>query len=160
MGTIEQRLRDLGISLPDYETIGYYGTAYGTMKAHHQVGKLLFLSGHVPERDGVVVYPGKLGETVTIEQGYAAARLSAINCLAGIKYAIGDLDKVASIVRSLCFVACTPSFLDVHRVSSGATDLFAEVFGQKRGVGGRATIGVVSLARNHCFEIWLTVETE
>ena len=73
-------------------------------------------------------------------------------------YAIGDLDKVAGIVRSLCFVACTPSFLDVHRVSSGATDLFAEVFGGERGIGGRATIGIVSLARNHCFEIWLTVE--
>jgi enamine deaminase RidA (YjgF/YER057c/UK114 family) len=130
------------------------------MKAHHQVGKLLFLSGHVPEQNGIVVHAGKLGENVSIEQGYAAARLTAINCLAGIKYAIGDLDRVAGIVRSLCFVACTPSFHDVHRVSSGATDLFAEVFGKERGLGGRATIGVVSLAKNHCFEIWLTVEVE
>ena len=158
MGTIEQRLRDLGIILPDFGTSGYYGANYGTMKAHHQVGKLLFLSGHVPEQNGIVVHAGKLGGNVSIEQGYAAARLTAINCLAGIKYATGDLDRVAGIVRSLCFVACTPSFLDVHRVSSGATDLFAEVFGEERGIGGRATIGVVSLSKNHCFEIWLTVE--
>ena len=64
-----------------------------------------------------------------------------------------------SLVRSLCFVVCTPSFYDVHRVSSGATDLFAEVLGD-RGIGGRATIGVTSLAKNHCFELWLTVEVE
>ena len=116
MGTIEQRLRDLDIILPDFGTSGYYGANYGTMKAHHQVGKLLFLSGHVPEQNGIVVHAGKLGENVSIEQGYAAARLTAINCLAGIKYAIGDLDRVAGIVRTLCFVACTPSFHDVHRV--------------------------------------------
>lgn len=156
---VEQRLRSLGITLPDFGKIGYYGTTYGTMKAHHRVGNLLFLSGHVPEQDdGTVMYPGKLGDGVTVEQGYAAARLTAVNCLAGIKYAIGDLDRVAAVVRSLCFVACTPDFHDVHKVSSGATDLFAEVFGSERGIGGRATIGVVSLARNHCFEIWLTLE--
>jgi enamine deaminase RidA (YjgF/YER057c/UK114 family) len=155
---VEQRLRSMGITLPDFGKIGYYGTTYGTMKAHHQVGSLLFLSGHVPEKDGAVMYPGKLGDGVTLEQGYAAARLTAVNSLAGIKHAIGDLDKVTSVVRSLCFVACTPEFHDVHRVSSGATDLFAEAFGPERGIGGRATIGVVSLARNHCFEIWLTLE--
>ena len=94
MGTIEQRLRDLDIILPDFGTSGYYGANYGTMKAHHQVGKLLFLSGHVPEQNGIVVHAGKLGGNVSIEQGYAAARLTAINCLAGIKYAIGDLDRV------------------------------------------------------------------
>ena len=83
-----------------------------------------------------------------------------INALAGIRYAIGSLDNVRSIVRSLCFVVCFPEFHDVHKVSSGATDLFRDVFGEEAGLGGRATIGVTSLARNHCFEIWLTVEVE
>src|SRR2546428_11288598 len=113
---VERRLRSMGITLPDFGKAGYYGTTYGTMKAHHRVGKLLFLSGHVPEQDGRVMYPGKLGAGVTVEQGYAAARQTALNCLAGIKYAIGDLDKVAGVVRSLCFVACTPEFHDVHNV--------------------------------------------
>jgi enamine deaminase RidA (YjgF/YER057c/UK114 family) len=159
MGRVEERLRKLGITLPDFGSVGYYGTTYGQMKAHHRTGNLLFLSGHIPEREGRVLHPGRLGDTVTLEQGYEAARLTGINCLAGIKHAIGDLDRLVSIVRSLCFVVCTPTFYDVHKVSSGTTDLFAEVLGE-RGIGGRATIGVMSLARNNCFETWVTAEVE
>lgn len=159
MGRVERRLQDLKITLPDFGEVGYYGESYGKMKAHHRVGNLLFLSGHVPERNGTILHPGRLGDTLTIEQGYEAARLVGINCLAGLKHAVGDLDRVVSIVRSLCFVVCTPQFHDVHKVSSGATDLFAEVLGD-RGIGGRATIGATSLARNHCFELWLTAEVE
>ena len=157
----EQRVKEMGLEIPDYSVTPYYGPNYGSMKAHHQVGSLLFLSGHVPEYpDGTILHPGHLGEEVTIEQGYEAARLTAINCLAGIRHAIGSLNYVKAIVRSLNFVVCTPDFPDVHKVSSGATDLFREVFGDEVGVGGRATIGVTSLARNHCFENWLTVEVE
>ena len=82
------------------------------------------------------------------------------HCFAGIKYAVGDLDKIVAIVRSLNFVVCTPDFTDVNRVSSGATDLFVEVLGQERGLGGRATIGVTSLSSGVCFENWLTVEVQ
>ena len=157
----DRRADELGLQIPDYATTPYYGPSYGSMKAHHQVGSLLFLSGHVPElTDGTIVHPGRLGAEVSIEQGYEAARLTAINCLAGIRFALGSLDRVASLVRSLNFVVCTPDFHDVHLVSSGATDLFRDVFGEERGLGGRATIGVMSLARNHCFENWLTVEVE
>lgn len=155
----EGRMEELGLELPDYSVTPYYGPSYGSMKAHHQVGSLLFLSGHVPEYpDGRILHPGRLGAEVTIEQGYEAARLTAINCLAGIRYALGTLNRVKGIVRSLNFVVCTPEFHDVHKVSSGATDLFREVFGEEAGLGGRATIGVTSLANNHCFENWLTVE--
>lgn len=159
MGRVEERLKMLGIALPDFGAVGYYGTTYGQMKAHHRTGNLLFLSGHIPEREGRILHPGRLGDTVTLEQGYEAARLTGINCLAGIKHAIGDLDRLVSLVRTLCFVVCTPTFYDVHKVSSGATDLFAEVLGE-RGIGGRATIGVMSLARNNCFETWVTAEVE
>lgn len=156
---IEQRVTELGLQLPDYAVTPYYGPSYGSMKAHHRTGNLLFLSGHIPAHpDGTLLHPGRLGAEVSVEQGYAAARLTALNCLAGIKYALGDLNKVAYIVRSLNFVVCTPDFYEVHRVSSGATDLFREVFGEERGIGGRATIGVMTLARNNCFENWLTVE--
>jgi enamine deaminase RidA (YjgF/YER057c/UK114 family) len=155
----EARVRELGLEIPDYSATPYYGPSYGTMKAHHQIGALLFLSGHVPEYpDGTILHPGRIPTEVTIEQGYEAARLTAINCLAGIRHALGTLDRVASIVRSLNFVVCTPDFHEVHLVSSGATDLFRDVFGEDAGLGGRATIGVTVLARNHCFENWLTVE--
>ena len=154
---VERKLAKMGIELPDFGRATYYGASYGKMKPFHKTGKLVFLSGHIPEKDGKVVHPGRLGQTVTIEQGYEAARLTAINCLAGLKQAVGNLDKVV-IVRTLNFVVCAPDFYDVHKVSSGLTDLLAEVFGPGNGIGGRATIGVMSLARNNCFETWLTAE--
>lgn len=157
----DQRVKDLGIEVPDFSQTPYYGMTYGSMKPHHQVGSLLFLSGHIPEYpDGSLLYPGRLGADVTIEQGYQAARLTAINCLAGIRYALGTLNQVKCIVRTLNFVVCTTDFYDVNRVSSGATDLFVEVFGEERGLGGRATIGVTTLSRNNCFENWATIEVE
>jgi enamine deaminase RidA (YjgF/YER057c/UK114 family) len=157
----EARASELDLEIPDYGAKPYYGPKYGSMKAHHRVGNVLYLSGHVPEQeDGSPLHPGRLGAEVTIEQGYEAARVTALHCLAGIRAAIGSLDGVVSLVRSLNFVVCTPEFHDVNKVSSGATDLFAELFGEERGLGGRATIGVTSLASNHCFENWLTVEVQ
>jgi len=153
----ERRVRELGIQLPDFGPETYYGANYGKMKPFHRTGNLLFLSGHIPERNGQLVHPGRLGDTVTLEQGYEAARLTGVNCLAALKQAVGDLDRVVAIVRTLNFVVCTPEFFDVHKVSSGLSDLLAEVLGSERGIGGRATIDV-SLARNNCFETWLTAE--
>jgi enamine deaminase RidA (YjgF/YER057c/UK114 family) len=155
---VERKLTRMGVHLPDFGRASYYGATYGKMKPYHRTGKLLFLSGHIPEKDGQIVHPGRLGQTVTLEQGYDAARLTGVNCLAGLKQAVGNLDKVVAIVRTLNFVVCTPEFYDVHKVSSGLTDLLAEVFGPEKGIGGRATIGVMSLARNACFETWLTAE--
>ena len=155
-----QRLRDLGIDLPDFSRIPYYGMTYGSMKPHHRVGGLLFLSGHIPEYpDGTILHQnGRLGKDLSIEQGYEAARLSGINAVAGMQFALGDLNKVVSIVNSLNYVVCTPEFTDIHRVSSGSTDLFVEVFGAEIGLGARATIGITSLARGNPFENWVTVE--
>ena len=152
----EARVRSLGLAIPDH---AYYGANYGSMKAHHVVDTLLFLGGHVPELpDGRALHPGRVGAEVTVEEGYAAARQTGLNCLAGIRAALGSLNRVRGIVRTLCFVAIAPDFTDVHRVSSGCTDLFRDVFGPEAGLGGRATIGVVRLANDHCFENWLTVE--
>lgn len=158
----EQRVRELGLEIPDFAVTGYYGAdTYGSMKPHHIVGNVLYLSGHTPDRpDGTVRVPGRLGQNVTVEEGYQAARLTAINCLAGMRYALVSLDRVKGIVRSLCFVTSTMEFTEVHKVSSGATDLFVEVFGREAGLGGRATIGVMSLAGGSCFETWVTVEID
>jgi enamine deaminase RidA (YjgF/YER057c/UK114 family) len=154
----EARLAELGLDVPDFIRDGYYGASYGSMKPFHIAGKLLFLSGHVPQRGSTVIFPGRLGGDLAVEQGREAARLTGLNVIAGIKQAVGDLDRVRSIVRSLNFVVCTPDFTEVHKVSSGLSDLLAEVFGPQRGIGGRATIGVMALAGGNCFESWVTVE--
>ena len=155
---IEKRLEAMGIELPDFGPESYYGATYGKMKPYHLIGNVLHLSGHVPEVNGQIMCPGRLGATLTLEEGYEAARITGINVLAGIKQAIGDLDRVAGIIKSLNFVVCEPDFYEVHKVSSGLSDLLAEVFGDEIGIGCRATIGVQSLARNNCFETWLSTE--
>ena len=154
----ETRIAELGLDVPDFVRDGYYGASYGSMKPFHIAGNLLFLSGHVPQRGTTVVFPGRLGADLTVAQGREAARLTGLNVIAGIRQAVGDLDRVKSIVRSLNFVVCTPDFTEVHNVSSGLSDLLAELFGPERGIGGRATIGVMALAGGNCFETWVTVE--
>lgn len=158
MENVEARLAELGIELPDFGASTYYGAGYGKMKPYHLGGNVLNLSGHIPEVDGTIVHPGRLGATVTLEEGYEAARITAINVIAGIKQALGGFGPMTGLVKSLNFVVCEPDFYDVHKVSSGMTDLLAEVFGDAAGIGCRATIGVQSLARNNCFETWATVE--
>lgn len=160
--TAEARAAELGLEIPDYTDGSYHGLDYGSMKAFHRVGSLLFLSGHVPDipgREGPPIHAGRLGAEVTVEQGYEAARITAVNCLATIRLALGSLDKVKGMVNSLNFVVVAPGFVDVNLVSSGSSDLLRDVFGPEAGLGGRATIGVSVLAHNHCFENWLTLET-
>ncbi|MFG3026357.1 RidA family protein [Streptomyces sp. NPDC048254] len=156
----EIRAARLGLEIPDFRDPPY-GGRYGTVKAFHRSGRLLFLSGYTPEdRTGTILHPGRLGDDLTLSQGREAARAAAINALGGIRLALGSLDRVTSMVRALCFVVCTADFEDVHQVASGATDLLIEVFGPRAGVAGRATIGVMQLARRNCFELWLTAETD
>ena len=158
---IEEKLVSMGIELPDYGSETYYGANYGKMKPFHRMGNLLTLSGHVPDLpDGTALHPGRVGAEVSVEDAYQAARQTGINTLAGIKQAIGDLDKVVGLVRTLNFVVCAPGFTDPNEVSSGLTDLYAEVFGTACGIGCRATIGVMSLANNHCFETWMDLEVQ
>jgi enamine deaminase RidA (YjgF/YER057c/UK114 family) len=148
----------MGYDIPDFDRDGYYGADYGTMKPYHRIGSLLFLSGHVAQIGSGVTHKGRLGADLTTEQGYAAARQTGLNLLGGIRQAVGSLDRVVSIVRTLNFVVCTADYEDVHKVSSGLSDLLVEVFGAERGLGGRATIGVMALAGGVCFETWATVE--
>jgi len=150
----------MGLDLLDFDRDGYYGAGYGTTKPRHRVGSLLFLSGHVAQVGKAITHNCRLGADVTTEQGHAAARQTGINVPGGIRQALGSPDQVKSIVRPLNLVVCTPGYEDVHKVSSGLSDLLAEVFGPARGLGGRATIGVMALADGVCFEAWATVEVE
>lgn len=160
--SFEEKAASMGLQLPDLTTKNaYYGQKYGKMKPFYRIGSILFLSGHVPDlEDGTVLHPGKVGRDVTVEQAYEAARVTGLNCLAGIRQAVGSLDNVVALARTLNFVVCDPEFSDPNLISSGLTDLFAELFGDDFGIAPRATIGVTSLANNHCFETWMTLEVK
>jgi YjgF/chorismate_mutase-like, putative endoribonuclease len=158
MSTPENRVRELGLDIPDYADPPY-GGRYGTVKPFHRVGNLLLLSGITPEdRSGNRLHPGRLGEDLTVDQGREAARMTAVNALGLIRLAVGSLDNVVAIARTLCFQRTTPEFEDLHMVSAGVSQLFIDVFGPSAGIAGRASIGVSALSRHNCFELWTELE--
>ncbi|MCL2368557.1 MAG: RidA family protein [Oscillospiraceae bacterium] len=135
---IEKRLEELGIELQEaVAPMANYVTA-------QRSGDLLFLAGAGPLRDGKATIVGKLGDNMTIEEGYAAARESAINLICNLKSQVGDLDKVDQILKILAFVNCTPDFEDQPAVINGCSDLLVEVFGDK-GRHARSAVGTNSL---------------
>jgi enamine deaminase RidA (YjgF/YER057c/UK114 family) len=147
MAQIEQKLASLGIVLPTPAApiANYVGFV--------RIGSLLVVSGQIclgPA--GTLVAKGKLGETVTVEQGQSAARACAINLLAQVKIALGDLDKMVRVVRLGGFINSAPTFLDGPKVMNGASDLMVEVFGDK-GRHARTTVGVASLPLDAAVEV-------
>jgi enamine deaminase RidA (YjgF/YER057c/UK114 family) len=120
-------------------------------------GRLLFVSGQVCLADGALVVTGKLGSQVTVEQGQAAARACAVNVLAQVKAALGDLDKVVRVVRLGGFINSEPDFLDGPKVMNGASDLMVAVFGE-RGRHARTTVGVAALPSDAAVEVEGTFE--
>ncbi len=146
-GAIEQKLASLGIAL--HETPAPVANYVGFVRT----GNLLFVSGQVCfDPSGKLIAKGKLGAAVTIEQGAAAARGCAINLLAQIKAALGDLDKVVRVVRLGGFINSAPDFVDGPKVLNGASDLMVQVFGDK-GRHARTTVGVASLPADAAVEV-------
>jgi enamine deaminase RidA (YjgF/YER057c/UK114 family) len=145
-GVIEKKLEELGIALPTPAApiANYVGFV--------RTGRLLFVSGQLCFAGGELVAKGKLGPQVTIEQGQAAARACAINLLAQIKAALGDLDKVARVVRLGGFINSAPDFLDGPQVMNGASDLMVAAFGDK-GRHARTTVGVAALPADAAVEV-------
>src|SRR5947209_7617107 len=149
--SFDDRLRELRIELPaPIQPLGSYRT-------HVQSGNLLFLSGHVPVHDGKPVHVGKVGADLSVEQGQAAARFTALNCLATIRDALGSLDRVRRVVRLTGYVQSAPGFNQQAAVLNGASDLFAEVFGEA-GVHVRTAVGAAELPSNVTVELEVTLE--
>jgi enamine deaminase RidA (YjgF/YER057c/UK114 family) len=151
MTTIERRLAALNIVLPE-----------ATLPAANYLpyiasGNLLYLSGQLPTKDGHLVCVGKLGDELTTEDGYAGARLCAINLIVQIKAAIGDLAQVRRIVRLGGFVNSTASFIDQPKVINGASDLFVGVFGDA-GRHARSAVACPSLPFGAGVEVDAIVE--
>lgn len=122
-------------------------------------GNLLFLSGILPLRDGKLVYEGKLGAAVSVEEGYEAAKLTAISALASIKKQLGSLDQVARVVRMCGHVASAPGFTQQPQVVNGASDFLVEVFGDV-GRHARLALGAAELPLNAPIELELIVQAK
>ena len=118
-----------------------------------RTGTLLVVSGQLClDADGKLVAKGKLGGGVSVEDGQKAARACAINLLAQVKAALGDLDKVVRVVRLGGFINSAPSFLDGPKVMNGASDLMVAAFGDK-GRHARTTVGVAALPLDAAVEV-------
>jgi enamine deaminase RidA (YjgF/YER057c/UK114 family) len=147
MAKIEAKLAELGVVLPTPPSpvANYVGFV--------RTGSLLFISGQIClGADGKLVARGKLGENVSVEDGQKAARACAINLLAQVKLAIGDLDKIVRVVRLGGFINSAPTFLDGPKVMNGASDLMVEVLGDK-GRHARTTVGVAALPADAAVEV-------
>jgi enamine deaminase RidA (YjgF/YER057c/UK114 family) len=143
--SIESRLRDLGLTLP--APLVLPPGAKLPFPWVHVVGDRAIISGHGPtEVDGTLAKPlGKLGAEVSQEEGYRAARLTALSILGSLKSALGDLDRIDRWVRVFGMVNAAPGFDRTPAVINGFTDLIVEVFGPERGAHARSAVGMAEL---------------
>jgi len=149
----ETKLKEKGIVLPEAQRpIANYVNVV-------RVGNLLFLAGKGPTKPDGSNITGKVGKDLTIEQGYEAARLVAINHLAVLKAELGSLNKVKRIVKVLGMVNCVESFGDQPKVINGYSDLMVEIFGEN-GKHARSAVGMYALPSNIAVEVEVVVEVE
>jgi enamine deaminase RidA (YjgF/YER057c/UK114 family) len=148
--SVYDKLDALGISLPPITAPA------AVFKPAVQVGNLLFLSGHIARKDGLP-WVGQLGLELKTEEGKAAARAIAIDLLATLQAALGDLNRVRQIVKLLVLVNSAPTFTEQHLVANGASELFKEVFGES-GMHARSAFGVAQIPLGACVEIELIAE--
>jgi len=154
MGLIDKRLAELGIVLPTpAKPIANYVPWVRT-------GNLVYISGQGAMKDGKLEYTGRVGDTLSIDDAVASARLTAINIIAHLRDACGgDLDRVKRVVKLLGLVNCTPAFGEHPKVINGASDLMVEVFGDK-GRHARSAVGAPSLPFGLSVEVEAIVEIE
>lgn len=146
-GTIDARLKELGIELPQAAAPAANYIPYVVS------GNLVFVAGQITLWNGEIKYKGKVGTDVSTEDGYQAARLCALNLIAQVREAAGgDLDRVKRVVKLGGFVNSGPDFIDQPEIVNGASDLMVEVFGDK-GKHARFAVSAASLPRNVAVEV-------
>ena len=146
---VEQELERMGLTLPEI-TAGIASIIPAV-----QTGNLLFVSGNTGGR--LYEFRGKLGEDVTIEQGYEAAKCAMVGCLAGVRSVLGDLDRIERVVKLLGFVNVGAGFTDTARVVNGASDLLIALYGEA-GNHARSAVGVAALPGNAPVEVEMVVQ--
>jgi enamine deaminase RidA (YjgF/YER057c/UK114 family) len=146
-GAIDKKLSELGITLPTP------AAPVANYVPFVRSGNLLTISGQLCfSNDGKLVATGQLGGAISMEDGQKAARACAINLIAQVKAALGDLDKVVRVVRLGGFINSAAGYTDGPKVMNGASDLMVEVFGDK-GRHARSTVGVSALPANAAVEV-------
>lgn len=142
----EHKLKELALELPQPpKPLATYVPAV-------LAGNLLFLSGVLPMRDGQLVFSGKLGQDLTVEQGIEAAKLSILNALAIAKQELGTLDRITRVVKVVGYVASAKGFVQQPQVLNGASDLLVTIFGEA-GRHARVAVGSAELPRGAAVEI-------
>lgn len=150
MANIEAKLQQMGITLPPVpKPVAAYIPA-------RKVGNLVFVSGQGPAAEGEFVHVGKVGVNKTVQEGYEAAKICALNCLAAVKDLVGSLDKVEEIIQVRGFVNCATDFGEQPEVINGASELLQEIFGDQ-GKHARAALGTSSLPRDITVEVEMVV---
>ena len=150
MNVIEAKITALGLSLPPPPTPG------GNYVPYRINGNTLVLAGVIAIRDGVVTHAGQVGREQTVESGYAAAQVCALNTLAAIKGALGSLDRVREFIYLGGYVNAVAGFGESPQVINGASDFFVKLYGDA-GKHARAAVAVAGLPRNATVEIQVTV---
>jgi enamine deaminase RidA (YjgF/YER057c/UK114 family) len=151
--TIQKRLQELGIVVPAAPApVGAY---VGAVRA----GNLVVTSGQLPWRDGQMLHPGRLGEKVSVEQGFEAARQCAINGLSQIQAVLGDLENVKQVVRVEGYVHCGPGFRQQPQVLNGASEFLNALFGE-RGRHTRTALGIHEMPLDAPVQLALWVEAK
>jgi enamine deaminase RidA (YjgF/YER057c/UK114 family) len=148
--SVYEKLQNLNIVLPRIDP------PVAAFVPFVRTGNLVFISGHIAKKDGKP-WTGKLGADVTTAEGKLAAQSIAIDLLATLQAAVGDLDKIRRIVKLLVLVNSTPTFTEQHLVANGASELFVEIFGE-RGPHARSAFGVAQIPLGSCVEIELIAE--
>ena len=149
--TLQQRLSDLGLTLPDTATPG---ARYAAVVVHADVA---YVSGQLPREGNRVVVAGKLGRDVTIPRAQQGARIALLRALAALRDELGGLDRIQQILKLTIYVNSTEDFVDHSAVADGASTLIYELLGEELGKHARTSVGVAQLPRNGCVEIDLVV---
>lgn len=150
---IESKLKEIGITIPEAsKPVAEYIPA-------KIVDKLVFCSGQGPIKNGKPVYVGRVGKEVSLEEGYEAAKICAINCLAAIKTVIGSLDEIDEIVSLRGFVNSSLDFYRQPEVINGASELMVKIFGEK-GKHARCALGTSALPDNISVELEMVVKVK
>ncbi len=151
MSTPEQRLDELGLSVPEVaKPVAAYVPALRS-------GNYVYTSGQVPLRDGKPLHTGKVGAEVTHEQAVESAQQCALNALAAIRAEVGELSAVKRVVKVVVFVASAPDFTGQPQVANGVSELLGDVFGEA-GQHARSAVGVAVLPLDVPVEVEMVVE--
>lgn len=145
---VEARIRNLGLTIPEPpRPVGAYVPYVIT-------GSYVFIAGEGATVNDEFVYTGKVGRDLTLREGYEAARIAGLNCLASLNAALGNLNRVGRIVKVVGYVNSIPAFTEHPKVINGASELFLSIF-QEKGQHVRVAIGVSGLPGDSAVEVSL-----